>query len=315
MESNLKTYILMVIATIFWAGAFIAGKLGINNFTPVVLTYLRIGLATLIIFPFMKKRNKGNWKLAKKDFPIVFTLGLVGMTGYHLLFFKALEYTTASNASVINAFNPIITAILSIIILKDKLSIKQISLVILAFIGVFLTITEWNILKVFSNGMNKGDLIMLIAATCWAIYSIIVKKGMKRLTPLKLTTYTFVACIIILTPFFLREVILYNALNVPKKSYLAIIYMSIFPTVGGYTIQQHSINEIGPSTTALFINLVPIFSIIMAVIFLNESFYKLNFISIFMVIFSVFLFLKTRSSKKLKVKKKGLYDTEKKNVE
>lgn len=303
MDSNLKTYILMVIATIFWAGAFIAGKLGINNFTPVVLTYLRVGLATLIIFPFMKKRNKDDWKLDKKEYPLVLTLGLVGMTGYHLLFFKALEFTTASNASVINAFNPIITSILSIIILKESLSFKQIFLVILAFIGVFLTITEWNVLKVLSTGMNKGDLIMLVAATCWAIYSIIVKKGMKRLKPLKLTTYTFVACIIILTPFFLREVIIYNALDVPAKSYLAIIYMSIFPTVGGYTIQQYSINEIGPSTTALFINLVPIFSIFMAVIFLNESFYKLNFISIFMVILSVFLFLKNKSYKKINNKK------------
>lgn len=296
MDNNIKYYILMVLATILWAGAFIAGKLGINEFTPVILTYLRILIAFIILFPIMKKRNPKDWKLKKENYTLVLSLGLVGMTGYHLLFFNALKYTTASNASVINAFNPLITGVFASIILKDKLSSKKIILILIAFLGVTLTITQWDLLKIFSNGINIGDLLMLGGATSWAIYSILVKRGMKNMSPMKLTTYSFLACVVILTPFALKEIIFNGALNVTPSAYLAIFYMAIFPTVGGYTIQQYSIKELGPSTTALFINLVPVFSIIMAVVFLKEDFYMLNIISIAMIIFSVYKYIRLKEN-------------------
>ena len=294
MDNNIKYYLLMVLATVMWAGAFIAGKLGINEFTPVILTYLRILFAFLILFPIMKKRNPETWKLEKESYILVLSLGLIGMTGYHLLFFNALRFTTASNASVINAFNPLITAVFAAIILKEKLSIRKILLIIIAFLGVTLTITQWNLAIITSGGFNIGDLLMLTGATSWAIYSILVKKGMKKMSPMKLTTYSFLACIIILTPFALKEIIFEQALIVQPTAYLAILYMAIFPTVGGYTIQQYSIKALGPSTTALFINLVPVFSIIMAVIFLKENFYYLNIFSILMIIFSVYTFIRLK---------------------
>lgn len=297
MDETSKSYILMIIATVLWAGAFIAGKLGINAFSPLILTYLRIGLAAVIIFPVMVYKHRHDWKLNKEDYMLVIILGIVGMTGYHLLFFEALKYTTASNASVINSFNPLITAVLASIILKEVLSMKKIALILSAFLGVVLTITRWDLIGIVSHGFNKGDLIMLLAATCWATYSIIVKKGMQRISPLKLTTYTFIACVIILTPFAIKEIIVDQALDVPGSSYLAIIYMAIFPTVGGYTIQQYCIKTLGPSKTALFINLVPIFSIMMAVVFLGETFYTINVVSIILVIISVFLFLKDKAPK------------------
>lgn len=300
MDNNIKYYLLMVLATIMWAGAFIAGKLGINEFTPVILTYLRILVAFLILFPIMKKRNPKNWKLDKESYGLVLSLGLVGMTGYHLLFFNALRFTTASNASVINAFNPLITAVFAAIILKDKLSFKKITLIITAFLGVTLTITQWDLSIITSGGFNIGDLLMLSGATSWAIYSILVKKGMKKMSPMKLTTYSFLACVIILTPFALKEIIFNQALMVQPTAYLAIFYMAIFPTVGGYTIQQYSIKALGPSTTALFINLVPVFSIIMAVVFLKEDFYYLNALSILMIIFSVYTFIKLKEKPSLK---------------
>jgi drug/metabolite transporter (DMT)-like permease len=300
MDNNIKYYLLMVLATIMWAGAFIAGKLGINEFTPVILTYLRILIAFLILFPIMKKRNPKTWKLEKESYILVLSLGLIGMTGYHLLFFNALRFTTASNASVINAFNPLITAVFAAMILKDKLSIRKIALIISAFLGVTLTITQWDLSIIISGGFNIGDLLMLSGATSWAIYSILVKKGMKKMSPMKLTTYSFLACVIILTPFALKEIIFDQALKVQPTAYLAIFYMAIFPTVGGYTIQQYSIKALGPSTTALFINLVPVFSIIMAVIFLKEDFYYLNALSILMIIFSVYTFIRLKEKPSLK---------------
>ena len=290
MKKNIKYYLLMVVATIMWAGAFIAGKLGINQFSPVVLTFLRMFFAGLIIFPIMKNKYKENWKIGKENFLLIISLAIIGMIGYHLLFFSALRYTTASNAAIINAFNPLITAVLASFILKEYISIKKIFFILTAFIGVLLTITNWDLLSLINNGLNKGDFLMLLGATCWAIYSIIVKKGTNVMEPLKLITYTIITCVILLSPFALKEIIFDKALIVTPSAYMAVLYMAIFPTVGGYTIQQYCIKELGASTTALFINLVPVFTIIFAIIFLNEKLYLLNIVSITIIILSVLMF-------------------------
>lgn len=290
----MRYYLSMVFATILFAGAFIAGKLGVDAFTPVVMTYLRIGLATLVIFPIMMVIEKDNWKPSKDEAILAFKLGLVGMTFYHLLFFTALKYTSASNAAVINGSMPVLTAILARFIIKEKFSWRKIFYIISAFIGVVLTITKWDLSIILNSGLNKGDLIMLCATASWSTYGVIAKKGMKSISPLKLTTYSFVMCLLILTPFALKQIIFDQALMVPSKAYLAIVYMALFPTVMGYTIQQASIKHIGPSNAALFINLVPIFSIVMAVLFLKESVTLLTIISTLIIILSVILFTRSK---------------------
>lgn len=289
--NNKKYYGLMTFGTILWAGAFIAGKLGVEKLSPLLLTYFRMLFATILIFPILILKDK-NWKIEKKLMKYVFLTGLVGMIGYHLLFFTALRYTTASNASIINATNPIITSIFAYIILKDRLSTRKILFILTAFIGVLTTIINWDFMNLVNFSFNKGDLIMIIGTTCWALYSIIVKRVMHYFTPFKLTAYTFLASVIILTPFALYEIVSLDFSSIGVMPFYAVLYMAIFPTVMGYTIQQVVIKELGPSTTSLFINLVPIFSVLFATIFLKESFNYLNLISGCIIIYSVFNFSK-----------------------
>lgn len=290
----MRHYILMVIATFLFAGAFIAGKLGGADFSPVVMTFLRIGLACIILMPIMI--IKEGLAITKNDLFLAFRLGLVGMTFYHLMFFTALRYTTASNASVINGSMPIITAIISVFVLKEKLSSRRVLFIITAFIGVLTIITNWDLTQLLEMNINKGDLLMLCGTISWASYSVMIKKANSSLSALKLTCYTLLMCLVIIAPFGIREIILYDSLNVPLTSYYTIIYMALFPTVIGYTIQQGAIKSLGPSTAALFINLVPFFSIILSMIILKESLNTMNIFSGVIIICSVILFAKTKTS-------------------
>lgn len=282
-----KNYGLMVVAAFFWAGAFIAGKFGVSELSPVMLTYLRFFFAVIVLFPYMIYKSGNQWTLAREDYITVIRLAVIGMIGYHLPFFLALKFTTASKAAMINASNPLITAFLAAFFLKDKLTLKRLAYILLAFTGVILTITDWQLNQLFNLGVNKGDLIMLGAASLWATYSIFVKKATEKIDPLKLTSYTFLFCVLLLTPLALKEIVFDGALQVSKGAYGAVIYMAIFPTVIGYTIQQMSIKAIGPAKTALFINLVPVFSTVMAMFFLKEVVNPNNFVSGLMIIVAV----------------------------
>lgn len=268
-----KIYILMTCSTVFWAGAFIAGKYTVPYIPTFTLTFLRFFFATIILYFVMKSVNKRMevpYKLEKSHMKIYLYTGFIGMFGYHILFFTALKYTTAINSSIIAATNPIVTVILAFIFLKNKLTIKQLLGVLLSFIGVILTITGANLDILRSLSLNIGDLWMLAAVVAWAAYGIVSKSKGKDIPPIVLTYYSFLVCTIILIPFIVYEKPWEFLASVPVSAYVAVIYMSIFPSVIGYLVQQMAIKEIGPSKASIFVNLVPVFSIILAVVILDE---------------------------------------------
>lgn len=280
----------MVMATFFWAGAFIAAKLGVYDLSPTLLTFLRMGIAAIVIFPFMVKKSGSNWKIKRNEIKIILLTAIIGMIGYHMFFFTALKYTTASKASMINASNPLITAVLASVFANEKITFKKILILLLALSGVIYIIIGGEIRTLALISLNKGDFIMLCGTVLWAVYGIIVKRGMPILGPIKLTTYTFVFSALIMLPFAVYDFATTNALTVGFKPYLAVLYMALFPTVLGYSIQQMAISEIGPSKASLFINLVPIISAVFAVIFLGESIETYHVIGAAMIITAVLLY-------------------------
>ena len=287
--TNRKIYLLMLLCTVFWAGAFIAAKLSIPFIPAYTLTFLRFSIASIILFIIIKKKQKNTFKLTKKDIPVFMFTGIVGMFGYHVLFFSALKYTTAINSSIIGASNPIITAILSIIFLKDKITFKRLLGIILSFTGVFLTITNADFNALRNLSFNQGDTLMLIAVFMWASYSVFSKKVMPRYSPLILTYYSFLFCTIILIPFVIYEKPWTFLSAAPMYSFAAVAYMAIFPSVIGYLVQQMSIKQIGPSKTSIFINLVPVFSIVLSILILGEELMPIKLVTALLIILGVYI--------------------------
>jgi drug/metabolite transporter (DMT)-like permease len=130
---------------------------------------------------------------------------------------------------------------------------------------------------------------MFLGTTSWSIYGIMVKKNKFNISPLKLTSYSILFCTIIMAPFAMVEVYK-GGLVRPINAFYGIFYMALFPTVIGYTIQQNTIKKLGASTAALFINLVPVFSILLSIIILKEAITIKIIISSAIIILSVIMF-------------------------
>lgn len=269
MKEKFEKY-MMLFATIFWAGAFIAGKFSIGEFPVFSLVFFRFLIATIIIFIILIKTEE-NWKITKQDLKTFLVLGVVGMVGYHVFFFLSLKYTTATNSSLIGATNPIVTTILACIFLKDKITYKNILGILLSLLGVILITTNGNVSVLFNMKFNIGDILMMVAVLCWATYGVLSKKVLEVYSPIKITSYVFLTCVIILIPLVILEKPWVYIPNTTFNGWMSVIYMAIFPSVGGYLIQQMSIKKIGPTKTSLFINLVPVFSMILAFCILGES--------------------------------------------
>lgn len=283
----MKNYLLMLMACVFWAGAFIAGKSSGETFGPFTLTFYRFFISAVVLYPFLKMKFPKDLKLNRDRAKEVIILGLVGMVGYHVPFFMALHYTSASNASMIAATNPIMTAVLLAILYKEKLSFAKIGFLLMALLGVLLTITNWHLEQLLQLQHNMGELLMIIAVFCWASYSILVKKYIVHFKPIVMSFYAFLTCSIMVFPFALAEGMIQTSLSAPVSAWGSVFYMAIFASVLGYGIQQESIKQIGPAKTNIFINLVPVFSLILATLILKELIPVTKWLSGAMIIFAV----------------------------
>lgn len=273
-KGNGKIYFLMVIAALVWSGAFIAGKFAVPYVPTFTLTFLRFLIASIVLYPVMKLYNKShpedNFKLTKKYIPLFLFNGIVGMVGYHVLFFTALKYTTAINSSIIGAMNPIVTTIIAAIFIRQKTPPMQIAGILLSFIGVVLTITGGNLSILASFDFNRGDMFMAAAVICWASYAVMSRVKGADVPPLALTFYSFVFCTIALVPFVIWEHP-WALEKIPASAILSIVFMAVFSSVIGYMLQQIAIKKIGASKSSIFVNLVPVFSIILSVTILGEE--------------------------------------------
>ncbi|MCI7302897.1 MAG: DMT family transporter [Clostridiales Family XIII bacterium] len=274
MNKGKKIYGFMVLAALFWSGAFIAGKYAVPFIPTFTLTFLRFFFASLILCILSgaaRKKEEDRFRLKKEHLPIFLFTGIVGMFGYHVFFFIALKYTTAINSSIIGAMNPIVTIVIAALFLRNKIPAKQIAGILLSFFGVLLTITGADVETLVQLDFNRGDLWMAAAVICWAAYGVFSKSKGAGIPPFWLTYYSFLVCTLILIPFVIWEKPWQLLAQAPPQAWIAVLYMSIFASVAGYMIQQIAIKQIGPSKTSIFINLVPVFSMVLATLILGEA--------------------------------------------
>jgi drug/metabolite transporter (DMT)-like permease len=217
-------------------------------------------------------------------------LGFTGVFLYNAAFFTGLRLTTASNGALIVAINPLLTAILSAIWLRERVSAWQAAGLLLSLFGVAVVITRGSLETITSLSFNKGDLIMLGAPLCWALYSILGKKVLARFTPLAATAYAAFFGATLLVPAAFREHAVAGG-PLPGFSWLgwlAILQLALLGTVVGFVWWYQGVQRIGTARAAVFVNLVPLFGALLAALILGERLVASQIWGGFLVILGVY---------------------------
>lgn len=270
----------MTFAAFCWAGAFIAGKIGAATVSGVEMSFYRFLIAALCLLCFGLVR-KVSFKLPLKRILALMGVGVFGMIGYHLLFFESLKTIGVLEASAINTLNPVLSAILALAIFKEPLNRKGVIYLLLASFGVLTVVVNWDFAEILSMGEGIGTMQMLAAMTIWVLYSLMIKKIAAGVSPIVSTFYTLFGATLVLLPFILMGGV--NPFSYTLNVWGVYLFMGVFSTFLGYTLQQDSILKIGVSRTNFFINFVPVFSMIMGVLILNDPFYPLSIVSLMII--------------------------------
>ncbi|MEE9309605.1 MAG: DMT family transporter [Cocleimonas sp.] len=266
-------YLIMLLPPLFWAGNFVVGRAVVSEqVSPITLSFWRWSLAMLILLPFVIKPMWRQGDVIKAHFWKICFLAILSITGFNSLAYIALQYTTATNATLLNSFIPIFILIFTGLFFKETISKKQVLGVFVSLMGVFVILTRLDIAIIQNLTINKGDLWMLLAALDWALYSIFLK----YLRPEGLSPLPFLGIMVIIGTIVLFPLFLLNPFNeVPiiwnDGMIKAIAYIAIFPSIFAYLAWNYGMQKLGAATGGQFIHLMPLFGALMAVIFLGES--------------------------------------------
>jgi len=256
-----RVFLLLIICNLFWAGNYVFGKYVVSEMTPLWITFSRWLLASFLLIPIAYFFEKPKWDIIRQQWYLLLFMGIFGIDAFNLTLYSALHYTSPTNASLISALNPGLIVLVSVLLLREKISLIQVLGFIFSLIGVFLVLTRGHLGQIFQTEYNRGDLIMIISIIVWTLYSILGKR-LTRIPPITATAASALFGTIIMAPFALYEGI--NVANISSVAVTGILYMVIFPSIGSFVLWNMCIREIGASGAGIFLNFIPIFTAIIS---------------------------------------------------
>jgi drug/metabolite transporter (DMT)-like permease len=263
-----KAAVFLVLATLFWAGNFVfgAGALGGvdgDGIDPISLTWIRWAFAFLPLVIAAQLIEKPDWRSALRHLPLLTLLGVLGIVGFSLFIYFALQFTSPLNAALIGAVNPALIVVLAAVVpaaiqggRRERLSWRAVLGILLGLVGVVIVLTEGNVLALLRQGVNPGDLLMIGAIVAWSVY-LLVGRRIHDVPPITATAIQVGAATLLLTPF-----LAINGLQFPSDGpgWGAVAYIVIFPSIAAYVLWNAAARLVPPATASIYINLQVVFT-------------------------------------------------------
>lgn len=277
-------YFLLILAPLIWGGNTIAGKLAVGEIAPMTLVFLRWLVALLVLLPFALPQLRRDWGAVKLHWNWFLIYGGLGFSLFNLLFYASANYTSAINMALIQAAIPMLILLINGVFFRQKLTIAQLLGLCMALSGVLLIVVrgDWAVLLAFR--FNLGDVLMLLAALCYAVYSILLRHK-PMVSWLSFIFISASVALLVALPFAAYEFIQISdgVFKATPKSVFLIIYVAVFASIIAQISYAKGVSLIGANRASVAINLIPVFGALMAVAFLGEHFHWFHFMGLVLV--------------------------------
>ena len=261
----LKAYAWLTFCVMVWGSNFVFGKMLVQDFSPALLTMLR--LLFIVLFLIGLSSYKKHFKrVNKSDLLAVFFLGVIGVFINQWSFFVGLQTADPTTSALILATTPILTSVLAAIFLKEKLTIRMLMGSIVAIIGIYFVVAKGNL---SSLHIDKGLLWIVITMITFAIMIIMTRLLSQRIDPLTITLYSNVVGLVVSIPFaFLLDTPVHLSSKMSDWSFLigtAVVVHGI-----ANLIWNNNIRHVDASKASILSNLEPFVAMIMGLILLYK---------------------------------------------
>jgi len=273
----LAAYLLVVFATFLWGMSIVIGRGVHEEIPPIGLSFWRWAVGAVFLLPFVLPELVRKAPVIRKHIKFIIFMGAI-QVGSSTLLFSAVNFTTAINASVINASQPALTAVAAWILIKDRINTGQGLGILVGFVGILTIVFKADLSVLASLDFNVGDGLAVLAIVGWAIYATLIRRLPSELgmtTTLFLILFTGSVAVF---PFYLWETVAVRTVPFTGDSLIVFLVLGLFVSVLSIYCWNAGVRAVGPNKASIFLNLIPVFGALLAIIFLGEQLFLFHFV-------------------------------------
>ncbi len=282
-RTHWRAYGLLVFTTWCWGLNAIFSRLAVGEISPMQLVMFRWLGAVLILLVIARKNLHKDWPILRQHLLFFTIMGCTGFTIFNYLFYIAAYHTSALNIGILQGSVPVFVLLVSLVFLGRGITPLQGVGIVITLLGVVIIASGGNLAQLQELVINRGDLYVLAACFLYAAYSVgLIRRP--KVSALGVFTVMAAAAWLVSLPMLAIEVSQQGWQPPTLNGWLIALIVTILPSLIAQIFFIQSVAMIGPNRAGVFINLVPVFTAIMAVIFLQENFELYHALSLAMVL-------------------------------
>lgn len=267
--SQTTVYGLLTFTAMLWGGNAVAVKKVLTEISPFAVTFLRFAVfsALLLLIAWYREGKRSLPQL--RQLPAFLLLGFCSTVLNNGLQFTGLQYSTAINSVVITAFGPAMTGVLASLILNERMNRRQWAGVGISVTGVLVITSGGSWARLAGFNLNGGDVLFLVAALGWSLYSIFGRRIMREMSPLSMTAWSAAFGALMMLGLSLLQGF-DGSIPLTGENWFWFAYMCLGSGLVAFTLWNVGVEAVGPNKASFFINLIPVFGILFSVLLLGE---------------------------------------------
>lgn len=267
----MSPYTALFLTMFFWAGTTIVVRYLRDDIPPMGLSFWRNTIAFLVLLPFTIVPMRREWHVVRDNWKIFALLAFLLWVGGNSLLFLSLQYTIAINAAVINSVEPLFIVLFAWLLFRDPFTWRQGAGLAVSLAGVLVLIAAGSLDRLLSLNFNKGDLIVTVAYVAWGLYAALLRKVPKGLDHRVIVLALLGLGSLYLLPLYLLETALSRPVPATLLTVGAVLAIAIFASAIPMILWNFAIMRLGPGRAGQYLHLIPAFTVIMAILFLDEA--------------------------------------------
>ncbi len=270
MPLRASPYLLLTLAPMFWALNMVIGRAMRYDIPPVAMSFWRWVIAGAILLPFVARDLHAHWPTIRASWRILALLGLLSVTLFNTLCYIGLQWTTATNGTLLNSVIPVLIIPIAWGLLRERARARQSVGVAISLSGVLVIVSQGRLDVLLHLELNRGDIWLFIAMVLWAFYTVLL-----RWRPKELSGLPFLACIVyfglpLLSLAYLFELAAGRGFDFSPGVAMSFAYFGIFPSILSNLCFNKGVALVGPNRAGVFVHLMPVFGIVLSSLLLGE---------------------------------------------
>jgi drug/metabolite transporter (DMT)-like permease len=282
-------YVLIPVAMLLFALNYVFARLLRAEVTPVGINFWRLVVALALLLPLCGTPLWRARRVLLREWRLLGLLALFGVALFYTLMYLALESTTAINATTVHMSTPMVIVAISWLLHRDRITPRQGLGIGISLVGACLIITRGDPSRLLAMALNPGDVWAVLSIPTWALYTVLLKRRPPDLPPMVLMAAISAIGLVMLAPFFLAETLAGEGMPLTWSTVLMVAYVGIFVSVVALVLWTVAVPAVGPNKAGLFVHMNPMFTTILAILFLGEALHGYHVLAIALIVGGIWL--------------------------